>query len=82
MDEFLGMVKLFGGNFAIKGFALCDGQMVSIAENTPLYVILGTMYGGDGITTFALPKLENVKSANGQELSYQMCIQGVFPSRQ
>ena len=48
---------MFGGNFAPRGWAFCDGQLLSIAQNTALFSILGTTYGGDGRTTFALPDL-------------------------
>lgn len=48
---------MFGGNFAPKGWAQCDGQLLSIDQNQSLYSLLGTMYGGDGRTTFALPDL-------------------------
>ncbi|MHA3789407.1 phage tail protein [Flavobacterium hauense] len=58
MEEFIGIVKLFAGNFAPKGWALCNGQLLSIAQNTALFSILGTTYGGDGQTTFALPNLQ------------------------
>ena len=57
MDPFLGEIKLVGFNFAPQGWALCDGQVLSIAQNTALFSLLGTMYGGDGISTFALPDL-------------------------
>lgn len=57
MEPFIGMVILFGGNFAPRGWALCDGQLLPISENTSLFSILGTTYGGDGRTTFALPDL-------------------------
>jgi microcystin-dependent protein len=57
MDEFIGIVKIFAGNFAPRGWALCQGQILSIAQNTALFSILGTTYGGNGQTTFALPDL-------------------------
>src|SRR5690606_41832021 len=57
MDEYIGIVKLFAGNFPPRGWAFCNGQIMSIAQNTALYSILGTTYGGDGRTTFALPNL-------------------------
>ena len=56
-EPFLGEIKMFGGNFAPRGFALCQGQILSIAQNTALFSILGTTYGGNGQTTFALPNL-------------------------
>lgn len=57
MEEYLGIIKIFGGNFAPRGWALCNGQLMSIAQNTALFSILGTTYGGDGRTTFGLPDL-------------------------
>jgi microcystin-dependent protein len=57
MDAFLGSVMLFGGNFAPRNWALCQGQILSIAQNTALFSLLGTTYGGNGQTTFALPDL-------------------------
>ena len=53
----LGEVQLFAGNFAPSGWALCQGQLMSITLNTALFSILGTSYGGNGITTFGLPDL-------------------------
>ena len=57
MDEFIGIIKIFGGNFAPVGWALCQGQLLPIQQNTALFSILGTTYGGDGRTTFGLPNL-------------------------
>jgi microcystin-dependent protein len=57
MDTFLGMIALFGFNFAPRGWALCNGQLLPIAQNTALFALLGTIYGGNGVTTFALPDL-------------------------
>lgn len=54
---FIGEVKLFAGNFAPRGWALCNGQLLAINNNQALFSILGTTYGGDGRTTFALPDL-------------------------
>ncbi len=56
-EPFLGEVKMVGFNFPPRGWAFCDGQIMSIAQNQSLYSILGTIYGGDGRTTFALPDL-------------------------
>lgn len=54
-ERFIGEIFMFGGNFAPKGFAFCDGQLLPIAQNTALFSILGTTFGGDGRTTFGLP---------------------------
>jgi microcystin-dependent protein len=56
-EPYLGCVFLFAGNFAPRGYAFCAGQLLSIAQNTALFSLLGTTYGGDGQTTFALPDL-------------------------
>lgn len=60
-------IVLFGGNFAPKGWAFCAGQLQSIAQNAALFSLLGTTYGGDGVTTFALPNLQSrVPIGSGQ----------------
>lgn len=56
-EPFLGEVKIVGFNFAPRGWATCDGQILPINQNQSLYSLLGTTYGGDGRTTFALPDL-------------------------
>src|SRR5512145_236700 len=56
-DPFLGEIKMVGFNYAPYGWAFCNGQILSIAQNTALFSLLGTTYGGDGQTTFALPDL-------------------------
>ena len=56
-EPFIGQVKWFAGNFAPRGYAFCDGQLLPIAQNQALFSILGTTYGGDGRTSFALPDL-------------------------
>jgi microcystin-dependent protein len=56
-EPFLGEIMLFAGTFAPRGYALCNGQLLSITQNTALFSLLGTTYGGDGRTTFALPDL-------------------------
>lgn len=56
-QPFVGEIRFFAGNFAPAGWALCDGSLLSIAENETLFQLIGTTYGGDGETTFALPDL-------------------------
>jgi microcystin-dependent protein len=56
-NNFLGEIKIFAGNFAPTGWALCDGSLLPISQNTALFSLLGTTYGGNGTTTFALPDL-------------------------
>jgi microcystin-dependent protein len=57
-DPFVGEIRMFAGNFAPTGWALCNGQLLPISQNTALFSLLGTYYGGDGKTTFALPNLQ------------------------
>jgi microcystin-dependent protein len=56
-EPFLGQLIIFGGNFTPRGYASCNGQLLPISQNTALFSILGTTYGGNGTTTFALPDL-------------------------
>lgn len=57
MDPFIGEIRLFGFNYAPRGWAMCQGQLLPISPNTALFALLGTQYGGDGRNTFALPDL-------------------------
>jgi len=57
-DPFVAEIRMFAGNFPPKGWATCDGQLLPISQNTALFSLLGTFYGGDGKSTFALPNLE------------------------
>jgi microcystin-dependent protein len=56
-DPFVGEIRIFAGNFAPAGWMFCDGQLLSISENDTLFQLIGTTYGGDGQSTFALPDL-------------------------
>ncbi len=58
-DPFVAEIRIFGFNFAPKGWALCNGQLIPISQNTALFSLLGTTYGGDGKSTFALPNLQD-----------------------
>jgi microcystin-dependent protein len=77
---FVGEIRMFGGNFAPRGYAFCNGQLLSIAQNTALFSLLGTTYGGDGISNFALPNLQGrvpIHFGNGAGLSpYYLGQQG------
>jgi len=57
-EPFLGEIRMFGGDFAPTGWALCDGQLMAISQNAALFSILGTTYGGNGTSTFGLPNLQ------------------------
>jgi microcystin-dependent protein len=56
-DPFVAEIRIFAGNFAPRGWAFCDGQLMQLSQNTALFSLLGTIYGGDGKTNFALPNL-------------------------
>jgi len=56
-EPFAGEIRMFAGNFAPRGWAFCDGQLLAVSQNDALFSLLGTIYGGDGRTTFALPEL-------------------------
>lgn len=56
-QPYVGEIRMFGGNFAIAGWAFCDGSLLPISENETLFQLIGTTYGGDGQSTFALPDL-------------------------
>jgi microcystin-dependent protein len=71
-DTFVGQILVFPFNFAPQGFAMCQGQLIPIASNTALFSLLGTTYGGNGVTTFALPDLRGrvpLKFGQGPGLS-------------
>ncbi|MBF6595121.1 MAG: phage tail protein [Thermaceae bacterium] len=58
MDPFVAEIRIFAGNFPPKGWALCNGQLLPISQNTALFSLLGATYGGDGKSNFALPNLQ------------------------
>lgn len=71
-DQFLAEIRIFPFNFAPKGWAFCNGQLLPISQNTALFSLLGTIYGGDGKSTFALPDLQGratMQPGQGQGLS-------------
>lgn len=77
MNPYLGMIMLFAGNFQINGWAICNGQLINISQNTALFSILGTTYGGDGRQTFGLPDLRGrVPIHMGQGPGLSNYIQG------
>jgi len=79
MDPLLGQIQLFPYNFAPRGWLACTGQLLAINQNQALFALLGTNFGGDGITTFALPNLQG--KAPAANLQYCIATVGAFPSR-
>lgn len=76
-EVFIGQIMMASFNFAPKYFAFCDGKLLGIAQNQALFTLLGTIYGGDGITTFALPDLRGrVSNHFGQGAGLQNYEQG------
>ncbi|MFO1414613.1 MAG: phage tail protein [Burkholderiales bacterium] len=79
-DDFaLGTLLLFAGTFVPKGYLACNGQAVNISSNSTLWQLIGTAFGGDGTTTFALPNLPPVAAGNGVQLNWAMCVDGAWP---
>ncbi|WP_207507388.1 phage tail protein [Telluribacter humicola] len=73
-DQFLAEIRIFPFNFAPTGWAFCHGQLIPLSQNTALYALLGTIYGGDGKSTFALPNMIDsvpVQPGQGQGLTYR-----------
>ena len=79
MDPFIGQIQLLPYNFAPEGWAFCEGQLLPISQNQALFSLLGTMYGGDGVQTFALPNLKG-KEPN-ENMHYCIALNGIYPSR-
>ena len=77
-EPFIGQIEAFSFGFAPRGWALCAGQLLPIQQNTALFSLLGTTFGGDGKTTFALPDLRMFAPKG---LQYSICVQGIFPGR-
>lgn len=82
VEPFLGQAMIFSGNFCPQGWAPAAGQLLSISQHSALYSILGTTFGGNGQTTFALPNAEPVKTLKPGAV-FTMCIalEGVYPPR-
>jgi microcystin-dependent protein len=58
-SPYLASITLFAGNFAPRGYAFCQGQLLSISQNSAVFALVGTIYGGNGVSTFALPDLRS-----------------------
>ncbi|MFW6077991.1 MAG: phage tail protein [Gemmatimonadota bacterium] len=82
MEPFIGEIRMFGGNYAPRDWALCDGRTLDIASHDVLFSLLGTTYGGDGTTTFALPDLRgrvpiHPNASDGQPIGQKAGVEGV-----
>ena len=76
MDWYLGQICIFPYGFAPKGWAFCDGKLLPISRNTALFSLIGVTFGGDGVTTFALPDYQSI-APNGSH--YFMYMEGTVP---
>lgn len=79
MEPYIGQLELFPYGFTPYRWALCDGRLLSINDNEALFSLIGTRFGGDGVTTFAVPDLSN--AAIGPYNHYYIALQGEYPSR-
>jgi microcystin-dependent protein len=80
-NPFLGEVETFAFDFCPQGWSTLNGQLLLINQNTALFSLLGTTYGGDGVTNFALPTAKPIFTATGAVLLQCIALQGTFPSR-
>lgn len=80
-EPYLGEVLIFAGNFCPVGWSTMQGQLLPISEYAALFSILGTTYGGNGTTNFALPTAKPIFTANRATFTQCIALQGVFPSR-
>jgi microcystin-dependent protein len=79
MEPFLGQIELLPFTFAPQYWATCEGQLLPISENTALFSLLGTYFGGDGQTNFALPDLRDKEPIPNTH--YCIALQGIYPPR-
>lgn len=84
MEFYIGQIIMFGGDFAIRNFALAEGQLLAISQHNALFSLYGTIYGGDGRTTFGLPDLRGrvpIQHGHGPGLpSYRLGERGGYPT--
>jgi microcystin-dependent protein len=80
-NPFIGEVETFAFGFCPLGWSTLNGQLLPISQNQVLFALLGTTYGGDGLTTFALPTAKPIFTGTGAVLLQCIALQGIFPSR-
>ena len=76
MEPYIGQIQTFAFSFTPDGWLPCDGRLLDIQQNEALYQLLGTLYGGDGRTTFGIPKIPPIAP---QGPGYFICLQGTYP---
>lgn len=80
MDPLLGNIECFSFNFNPMYWMSCEGQTLNISTNQSLFTLIGTTFGGNGVTTFCLPNLNGSSRTNGY-MKYYIAIEGIYPSR-
>ena len=80
-EPFMGQTMATAAGFCPRGWAEMNGQLIAISANTALFSLLGTTYGGDGVSTFALPRAKPLFTANGTPLRQCIALEGIFPSQ-
>jgi microcystin-dependent protein len=80
-EPFIGQIATFGFNFCPNGWAPLNGQLLPINQNQPLFALIGTYYGGNGTTNFALPTGKPIFTATGFPFTQCIALLGIFPSR-
>lgn len=79
MEEFIGNIKLYPYNFAPMDTLLCNGQLVNIVTSQALFSLIGTTYGGNGSTNFAVPNMLGLEPIPG--MNYYIMVNGIYPTR-
>jgi len=81
METFVGQICYFPWTWPPRGWARCDGQFLSVSQNQILYSLIGTEYGGDGRASFALPKIDPIKTSKDGNIYAYIALDGTYPSR-
>lgn len=81
MECHLGEVSYMAFNYETDNYTEANGKYMSVNSEQALFALLGTKFGGDGYTTFQLPKIDPIKTANGAEIKAYICTNGIWPSR-
>jgi|DEB0MinimDraft_3_1074331.scaffolds.fasta_scaffold17413_3 microcystin-dependent protein len=81
MESFIGQICYFPWNWTPRGWARCNGQFLAVSKYMALYSLIGIEFGGDGRTTFALPKIDPIATAKSGNIYAYICLDGIFPGR-
>ena len=81
MEPYVGQIMMFGGDFTPRGWAKCDGTLLSVSANQTLFSVIGARYGGNGRTDFALPDFRGLQTDEKQPINYVIAVTGNYPAR-